>query len=150
MKRFIIVLSCILLSFTAKAQLNVQSENESVKRIGTLRATYAYVYVQGSTYYLGMRTSNKFDEGAFFALGDSAESSILTAKDLIQAAETMEENASLNALDAEGTKAFIAKKTMIGKPYLVIKMEGEAGESNITVPELEKAIELIKTNAGIE
>ncbi len=150
MKKIIVSLLCMFCCFASYAQLNVQSENESFKRIGTLRSTYAYVYAQGTTYYLGIRTSNQFDNGTFFALGETAESSILTAQDLIKATETMEEKASLKVMDAEGTEAFIMKKTMLGKPYIVIKMSGEAGESNITVPELEKAITIIKKHANIE
>jgi len=150
MKRFILIMSCLLLSITSYAQLNVQSEMESFNKIGSLRSTYAYLYNQGTTYLLGIRTTNQFDKGCFFALGETAESSILTANDLISASESMEENASLQVLDAEGTEAYIIKKTMLGKPYLIIKMAGKAGESNITVPELKKAIKMIKEHASIE
>ncbi len=150
MKKILLTLICMLCCLASYAQLNVQSEHESFNRIGTLRSTYAYVYAQGTTYYLGIRTSNQFDNGTFFALGETAESSILTARDLISAAETMEENASLKVMDAEGTEAYILKKFMIGKPYLVIKMSGEAGESNVTPAELEKAIKIIKKHANID
>ena len=150
MKKIILFIACIVLSIPSFAQLNVQSQSESFNRIGTLRSTYAYLYNQGTTYYLGIRTSNQFDKGAFFALGETAESSILTAQDLIEAANTMDENASLTVMDADGTEAVIVKKTMLGKPYLIIKMAREAGESNITPPELEKAIKMIKNHSKIE
>lgn len=150
MKRLFFLVTFIVLAIPSHAQLNVQSQSEAFERIGTLRSTYAYVYAQGTTYFLGIRTSNQFDEGCFFALGNTAESSILTAQDLIQAANAMEKNSYLTVMDAESTGANITKKIMLGKPYLVIHMDGKAGESNITVAELEHAIEIIKEHAHEE
>lgn len=150
MKKIIPIIICMAMASPTFAQLNVQSQAESFNRIGTLRSSYAFLYNLGSTYYLGIRTSNQFDKGTFFALGKTAESSILTAQDLIETANLMDYNASINVKDAEGAEALIVKKTMLGKPYLVIKMVSEAGESNITCPELEKAIKLIKKHARIE
>lgn len=150
MRKFIFALSFLLLSISSFAQLNVQSETEKIERIGTLRFTYSYVYVQGTTYFLGINTSNRFDDGTFFALGNSAKSAILTAEDLIKALESMDKGASIKVIDAEGTDAYIMKKTMLGKPYLVIKMSNQAGDSNITGSELEKAITIIQRHAKIE
>lgn len=132
------------------AQLNVQSKQEKVEKIGTLRSTYAFVYAQGANYYLGIRSSNQFDDLCLFCLGENSQSSILTAKDLINIANNLEVNASVVVNDAKGIEAQIVKKKMIGKPYLDIFMKGQAGTSNITTAELEKAIDIIKKHSGVQ
>lgn len=149
MKRILALLICALLSISAFAQLNVQRENEKIEKVGTLRSTYAALYKQGSQYYLNIRTDNQFDKGCIFVLGKNADSSIQTLKDLYELTQVLEEKASVNATDANGTEVLIMKKLMIGKPYLIFKMEDCAGISNITYKELERAIEMIEQKEGI-
>ena len=149
MKRILVLLICILSSATAFAQLNIQSQHEKIEKIGTLRSTYSALYRQGSEYYLNIRTDNQFDKGCIFILGKNAASSIKTLEDLYELTQVLEEKASVVATDANGTETIIIKKLMVGKPYLIFKMEDCAGISNITYKELERAIELIKQKEGI-
>ena len=149
MKRLIAILGCLVVSLTAFAQLNIQAEAAKLERLGSLRSTYAALNARGTTYFLSIRTTNQFDDGTHFVLGKNATSSIQTLKDLIEAANIMDVDAALEVMDAEGEKAVLVKKKMLGKPYLVIQMANQAGNSNITPPELEKAIELIKQHANI-
>lgn len=149
MKKVLLFLVCILAFVPAFAQLNVKSVQEKVEKIGTLRSTYAFVYNQGTSYYLSIRSSNQFDDNCLFCLGDTAESAILTAKDLIGLCDSLDVNASVSAQDAKGQNALFIKKKMIGKPYLDISMDGQAGTSNITKTELEKAIEIIKEHGNV-
>lgn len=148
MKKIIttIVISILFMAIAvpAFAQLNVKSEQIKVEKIGSLRSTYAYLYAEGTSYFLKIRSSNQFDDPCLFFLGEDAESSILTLNDLCNLCDTMESKAAINVEDAKGQKAILIKKTMLGAPYLDIVMEGQAGSSNITTPELKKAIELIQ------
>lgn len=149
MKKYLLLMACIFAFIPAFAQLNVKSQQEKVEKIGTLRSTYAFVYNQGTAYYLSIRSSNQFDNNCLFCLGETAESAILTARDLVGLCDSLEVNASVSAQDAKGQNALFIKKKMIGKPYLDISMDGQAGTSNITKPELEKAIDIIKEHSGI-
>lgn len=149
MKKFLLFLVCIFAFSPAFAQLNVSSQQVKIEKIGTLRSTYAFVYNQGTAYFLSIRSSNQFDNNCLFCLGKTAESSILTAQDLVGLCDSLEANASVTAKDAQGVNALFVKKKMLGKPYLDISMDGQAGTSNITKPELEKAIDIIKEHAGI-
>lgn len=148
MKRVVILIVSVLtlMAFTlpASAQLNITSEQIKVEKIGTLRSTYAFLYAEGTSFFLSVRSSNQFDDPCLFFLGDTAEASVLTLKDLCELCETMDNNAAINVEDAKGQKAVLIKKKMLGKPYLDISMEGQAGTSNLTLPELQKAIELIE------
>lgn len=148
MKRIIFAIVFILaLSLTttpAFAQLNIKSEQTKVEKVGTLRSTYAFLYVEGTTYFLSVRSSNQFDDPCLFFLGDDADSAILTLNDLCELCETMDNNAAISVEDAKGQEATLVKKKMVGKPYLDISMEGQAGTSNLTLAEFKKAIELIK------
>ena len=149
MKKILVFLACLFAFVPSFAQLNVTSTQEKVEKIGTLRSTYAFVYNQGTSYYLSIRSSNQFDNNCLFCLGDTAESAIMTAKDLIGLCDSLEVNASVSAKDAKGQSALFIKKKMIGKPYLDISMDGQAGTSNITKPELEKAVEIIKEHGKV-
>lgn len=139
-----------LLSIPSFAQLNVQKENSKIEKIGTLRSSYAWLYCQDSDYYLYIRTSNQFDDPTLFCLGETAESAIKTAQDMIEAIDGIEYKASLEVMDAKGIGAVLIKKKMVGQPYWDILQDTRAGSSNITPKELQTAIRIIKTHAGIE
>lgn len=150
MRRIVIAIITTLLSISSFAQLNVQQKNDKVEKIATLRSTYADLVAQGSTYYLLIRTSNQFDRGCEFCLGLTGESAIQTAKDMIDLAESLEKNESVNVTDALGVGALLVKKTMVGKPYLDIHSDKCAGVSNIAPQELQKAIDKIKERENVK
>ncbi|MBP5487559.1 MAG: hypothetical protein J6Y06_08030 [Bacteroidales bacterium] len=139
------VLVCFIITVPSFAQLNIKSEQKKVERIGTLRSTYAYVYVQDSTFFLNVRSSNQFDDPTLFFLGETTESAIMTLNDLCEVCESLDVNASISVEDAKGQSAFMVKKKMLGKPYLDFSVEGQAGASNLTLAEFKKAIEIIQS-----
>lgn len=144
------IFSAVLLMFVSTAlfaQLNVHRTQDALERVGTLRASYAYLYARDSTYYLVVGREAGSDDAGHFALGLSAESAILTLQDLISAAETMDSNSSITVSDAKGEGAVITKYKMLGKPYLEYEMESFHGRRNITVAELKKAIDLIREHS---
>lgn len=150
MKKVLVALVLMTMSFASFAQLNIQSKNEKVEIVGTLRSTYAYLGRQGGMYFLRIRTDNQFDNGCNFVLGKDVLSSVRTLNDLYELTQTLENNASVNATDADGTEVLIVRKTMLGQPYLIFKMEDCAGSSNITYKELERAKEMIMKEEGID
>lgn len=133
----------LIISSNSSAQLRVQSEHKAINKIGTLRSSYMWLYVQGSDYYINIRTSNEFDENTLFCLGENADSAIQTARDMINIINTIEYNSSVEVEDAKGVGAVFVKKKILGQPYLDIKQERRAGTSNITLKEIEAAIRLI-------
>lgn len=141
---FVSVLALSLMATPASAQLNITSGQTKVEKIGTLRSTYAFLYREGTDYFLSVRSSNQFDGPCLFFLGENASSAIQTLNDLCELCETMDDNAAINVEDAKGQKAVLVKKKMLGKPYFDISMEGQAGTSNLTLVEFKKAIDLIK------
>ena len=87
------IFSAVLLMFVSTAlfaQLNVHRTQDALERVGTLRASYAYLYARDSTYYLVIGREAGADDAGHFALGLSAESAILTLQDLISAAEMID------------------------------------------------------------
>lgn len=147
------IFSAILLMFVSTAlfaQLNVHRTQDALERVGTLRASYAYLYARDSTYYLVIGREAGSDDSGHFALGMSAESAILTLQDLISAAETMESNSQITVSDAKGEGAVITKYKMLGKPYLEYEMESFHGRRNITVAELNKAINIIREHSSLK
>ena len=150
MKKFILCILCAIAVIPAFAQLNVKSQNERVETVGSLRSGYASLKKQGTMYFLGIRSSNQFDDDAVFVLGKTAESAALTAGDLVGLCDSLKNGESVDVQDALGQNALIMKKSMFGAPYLDIKTERNAGTSNITKPELQKAVQLIKEDSGME
>lgn len=149
MKKYILILIALLFSMPSFAQLNVQKENSKIEKIGTLRSSYAWLYCQDSDYYLYIRTTNQFDDPTLFCLGETAESAVQTAQDMIDAIDTIEYKASLEVKDAKGVGAVLLKKKMVGLPYWEIFQETRAGSSNITPKELQTAITIIQSHAGV-
>ena len=147
MKRFLLILLSILgvyfVAPSAFAQLNITEAHSKVEKVGTLRSTYASLYVQETSYFLSVRSSNQFDDPFRFCLGLTAESSILTLNDLCRLCESMDTNSGMTIEDAKGLSIFLTKKKILGKPYFDMRMKGQAGISNITLDELAKARELI-------
>lgn len=149
MKKLLFCALFAFLSISCFAQLNVTKANTKIEKIGTLRSAYAWMYCQGTDYYLYIRTSNQFDDPTLFCLGETAETSIQTAKDMIAAIDNIEYNASLEVSDAKGIGALLVKKKIVGSPYWDILQESRAGTSNITPKELQTAIKIITEHSGI-
>ncbi|MBR5907173.1 MAG: hypothetical protein IKZ50_02130 [Bacteroidales bacterium] len=132
MRRFFLTTFFLLTTSLIFAQLDIVSESDKIEEVGTIRLSYSKLIAQGSTYYLMIRTSNQFDDGTLFCLGKTAESSIMTAQDMITLINRIDVDAPVDVCDSMGEKAIFIKKKMIGKPNLVIKMINCAGNSNIT------------------
>lgn len=148
MKKLFLIVACALVAVTANAQLNVTStlEQGEIVDVCTIRSTYSWLKCHNGKYYIGGRTDNRYDEPFIFILGDNAENSIQTLKDMLSIIESKTEIVNVQQ---SGKKYTISLLKMIGKYYLGIKEEGLAGDFNITPKELNKCIEQIKKREGI-
>lgn len=149
MKKFLLVIAFALIGISANAQLNVTStvEKGEIVDVCTIRSTYSYLKCHNGSYYIAGRTDNRFDEPFIFTLGEDAESSIQTLKDMLGIIDNKTEIVNVQ----QGSKKYtISLLKMVGRYYLGIKEEGLAGDFNITIKELNKCIEQIKKREGIK
>lgn len=149
MKKILLALACVLFGVTAQAQLNVTStlEKGEITEVCTIRSTYSRLMCHNGSYYIAGRTDNRFDDPFIFILGEDAESSIQTLKDMLGIIESKTEIVNVQ----QGAKKYtISLLKMVGRYYLGLKQEGLAGDFNITIKELEKCIKKIKEKEGIE
>ena len=144
MKKFIaIIVAIVSVVFSANAQLTVKAKADAMQKVATVRVNYSHLYVDGLGYsIMFMSTTNQFDKGGYFHLGETKEDAIETAKDLIELCN-QESGTGFDVEDAAGVEAFIHVGSMLGKPYLDIKTKGNAGTFNITPKELEKVIKAL-------
>lgn len=149
MKKIILLIALALIGIQAQAQLNVTStvEKGEITEVCTIRSMYSRLMVHNKSYYIAGRTDNRFDDPFIFTLGQDAESSIQTLKDMLSIIENKTELVNVQ----QGNKKYtISLLKMVGRYYLGIKEEGLAGDFNITIKELEKCIKKIKERENLE
>lgn len=82
MKKLIIIIAMMLLSFGASAQIAKVKTTEAVTTIATLRYGVCSLKMQEGVYYIGLQSSNQFDDPFLFHLGEGRESALQTLLDL--------------------------------------------------------------------
>lgn len=149
MKKIFLLIALALIGIQAQAQLNVTStvEKGEITEVCTIRSMYSRLMCHNKSYYIAGRTDNRFDDPFIFTLGQDAESSIQTLKDMLSIIENKTEIVNVE----QGSKKYtISLLKMVGRYYLGIKEEGLAGDFNITIKELEKCIKKIKERENLE
>lgn len=149
MKKIFLLIALALIGIQAQAQLNVSStvEKGEITEVCTIRSMYSRLMCHNGSYYIAGRTDNQFDDPFIFTLGQDAESSIQTLKDMLSIIENKTEIVNVE----QGSKRYtISLLKMVGRYYLGIKQEGLAGDFNITIKEMEKCIKKIKEKENLE
>lgn len=125
MKKIFLLIALALIGIQAQAQLNVSStvEKGEITEVCTIRSMYSRLMCHNKSYYIAGRTDNQFDDPFIFTLGQDAESSIQTLKDMLSIIENKTEIVNVE----QGSKKYtIFLLKMVGRYYLSIKQEGLA------------------------
>ena len=150
MKKIIFLLSFVVFGIIsqANAQLNVTSKIEKEpEAVCTLRMQYSWLkWSPDLGYFIAAKTDNQFDDPLLFVLGKTGESAIATLKDIIA---LIENQVALTTVQQSGKEYTLILEKMIGKYYISIKEEGNAGDTNFTPKELEKGIKKIKERENL-
>lgn len=90
-------------------------------------------------------TGNRFDSGAVFCIGETAEQAILTLKDMRELFDTMKINDAIYVNDASGREVRIQYRKVSGYHCLFFKIPGIAGSNcNVSRQDVEKMIEKLQ------
>ena len=142
-KKVLALFGALAFSLIASAQLNITGKGAKFERLGAIRSSYMWLYCQNTDYYIVVRSSNQFDDNVLFCLGENANSSVETAKNLIDEYDSLEQGESFSAMDAKNKEMIFQKGKILGVPCLLMVQTGQAGNSNISRKDLEKIISLI-------
>ena len=127
MKKILLALALLLVGASAHAQLNVTGgiKDEPVT-VCTIRMYYSYLrWSDNLGYYITGETDNRFDSPLVFPLGKDAEGAIQTLNDI---KELIENKVALTEVKQNGKNFTLILEKMIGKYYISIKEEGNAGD----------------------
>lgn len=79
----------MFLALGASAQISNVSTHEATKTIASFRMGLCHLRCDGDIYYLGLISTNKFDDPSIVYLGQGKESAIQTLTDLIELNSSM-------------------------------------------------------------
>lgn len=113
MKRLILLLVLCLIPVVGHAQLNIKGEPVNIETLSTARFGGITLHRRGETYYLGISSSNKYDDPQIFYLGESKESAVQTLKDMMELLGSME----------KGTRVQVDNK---GKTVSLYRISGQS------------------------
>ena len=85
MKRYLVLLATLLMTFSGFAQIQVENEMTIKKqKIATLLSDESWLYYVGGDYFLVACTDNQFDDWFWILLGHDKESAIKSCDTLIE------------------------------------------------------------------
>jgi hypothetical protein len=135
MKRMIllVIMMVFLFPYVGHAQLNITNKSEKIERISSARTGFISLNKQGDIYYVGLHSSNQFDNPGIFYLGKDKESSLATLNDLLTLQETLKKG--------EYVVTVAPKKTKLIECYI---NGGERAHKRVIVIDPEKYDEVMK------
>lgn len=83
MKRFILIIVLILSSLGASAQISNVKTSEAIKTITRFRYGFCSLNDHKGVYYLGLNSSNQFDDPFLVYLGEGRESALRSLLDIL-------------------------------------------------------------------
>lgn len=140
MKKILIALIAALafLPTIAEAQISVTSKSNNEKLL-SIRMGFITLNYDGS-YYLGMQTTNQFDNHMILPLGKTKEEAIKTVQALIDITTTIAKGDCITIESVYGTKFRIYR---YAKNTITIHADGYAGYSNTNKNELTRILDTI-------
>ena len=89
MKRFALIIAMMFLALGASAQITNVNTKGAIKTIASFRMGMCHLKCDGDVYYLGLISTNKYDDPSLVYLGEGKESAIQTLTDLIELNSSM-------------------------------------------------------------
>ena len=143
MKRIILLVTMMvfLFPYMGHAQLNITNKSDKIERISSARTGLISLNKQGDIYYVGLHSSNQFDNPGIFYLGKDKESSLATLNDLLTLQETLKKGECVDVKDISGKKISISQ-AMTGN--LAFQFSDMAGICYLHKNEIKKFINALK------
>lgn len=122
------------------AQLNVTQQVEKMEKVSSSRMGMVSLNRQGDLFYIGMPTTNQFDDPIILYLGEGKESAVKTLEDLVALQGTIEKGSPV--IIKNGSHSCTISRGMGGT--LAFDQEGHAGYGELAKAELQKFLKAVK------
>ena len=135
MRRLYLVALLLLMCAGARAQLNVKSQSSGPEEISAaLDSKAKLAYLEGHGYLMLLISSNRYDKGGYFRLGDELPAAIRTLSDLLELYGSLGDG-SVTVESWPGRSCLIYQS----RPgWLVLKFDHHAGRCEVRDVDLEK------------
>lgn len=140
MKRILLIIALAILPMVCHAQLNVTRKVEKMEKLSSARLGLVSLNRQGDLFYIGLPTTNQYDDPFILYLGDGQESAMKTLEDLIGLHSTIEKGSPIVIKNGKH-ECTISK----GVGTLNLNQEGFAGYGELAKTELQKFLKVVKS-----
>lgn len=148
MKRTLLLLAALLVMLPATAQLKTTGAFQAPKDLGTFRTGILSVTQSENGIILWITTNNRYDPRGCFILGNTKESAIQTADDLLAFMDGNEPGTMLTAESEPGKECLLTLRSTLGVKVLYFDFAGFSGTQSLTHKELEKIRDTIEKKAN--
>ena len=141
MKRFFLLCLSLFMCAGAWAQLNVKSQSAGPEEIATaLDSKAKLAYLEGRGYLMLVLSSNRYDKGGYFRLGDDVPSSIRTLSDLLDLYDSLGEgNVTVEPWPGRSCLIYLSRPG-----WLALKFDYHAGRCEVRDADLVKFREALE------
>ena len=135
MKRLYLLALLLLVCTGAWAQLNVKSSSSGPEEIETaLESKAKLAFLEGRGYLMLIVSSNRYDKGGYFLLGQEPDGAIQTLEDLIGLCDSLGDG-NVTVEPWPGRTCLIYSNR---EGWLVLKFSNHAGRCEVRKKDLEK------------
>ena len=139
-----IIIALVTFAGIADAQISVKkSEFERAKQVATLGMSWSWLYQQGDSYYLVMKSDNQFDDSFWLKIGTTREECEESVKSLLELCESITDTDIFYLDNGEGDTFDVTRYKMMGVKGLYFRDKGHAGAAYILPANLNKALKWI-------
>ena len=151
MKRIAILAALLLAAAPAHAQLNIRKATDKPKQEAVLAAQWNWLYTQEGTWYLVIKTDNRYDDMIWIDLGKDGESATTSIQQLLDMLDSLGDDERFEIDDRYGKAIRVSLYIIAGKRagYRMVA-EGKAGEGYVTTAALKKGVQHIRGKMSLE
>lgn len=131
----------------ADAQISIKkSEFEKAKQVATLQQYWTWIYQEGESHFIVMKSDNQFDESFWLKIGTTREECEESVKSLLELCESITDTDRFDIDNGSGETFNVTQYKAMGLKGLMFHGKGYAGTAYILPANLNKALKWIGKN----
>ena len=148
MKKIIsILIALTTFAWIADAQISIKkSDVGKPKQMTTLSMSWSWIYQDGDSYYIVMKSDNEFDDWYWLKIGDTKEACLESVTALQEMLNNMGESDRFDVDNGEGESFSVTQTKDFGFKKLIFHGDHYAGRGYLLGSNLKKAIKWIQKN----
>lgn len=148
MKRYILILiASLALAWNADAQISIKkSDVGNAAQLTTLAMAWSWLYQSGDSYFIVMKSDNRFDDDYWLHIGETKEECVESVASLLDLADTIGEADRFDVDNGAGKTFSVTQYKSMGIKGLRFQGDNYAGTAYILPSGLNKALKWIQNN----